>query len=299
MKRFRLAILLGLILSIAVISCKKEDGKEDPPVIIPPAGDQVFTAKINGIEWIASDMLCIINTKGITTLRGIEVDGPTITININDTVENSYILNMFSPHQANVETNTLVYSTTKNLGTGGQVDFDLINKRDSVISGTFSFAGYNSTSSEYIEVSNGVFKDIRYVIEEPSITDNSLRANIDEVLFIADTVTGLALNDSIIHIIGNSDPDTMSIEFILPINISTNVYQLTLNGAYQGFYTRNDSILKSFSGTLTIESHQDILQTIEGKFEFSAIVPGTSTSSELKNGSFQLFYEKGNKKSKK
>jgi hypothetical protein len=298
MKRFRLAILLGLVLSITVISCKKEDGKEDPPVIIPPAGDQIFTAKINGIDWIASDMLCIVSTKGITTLRGIEVGGASITLNINDTIENSYILNMFSPHQATVETNTLVYSTTKNLGTGGQVDFDLINKRDSVITGTFSFAGYNSTSSEYIEVSNGVFKDIRYVIEEPSITENGLRANIDEVLFIADTVTGLAMNDTI-HIIGNSIPDTTSVEFKLPINISAGTFQLTMNGAYRAFYTKNDSTLRSFTGTLTIESHQDIHQTIEGKFEFSAIVPGTSTSSELKNGSFQLFYEKGNKKGKK
>ncbi len=296
MKKFRLAILFGMILSIAIISCTKEEKRIDPPVVTPTPGDQIFTAKVNGIDWTASDMLCIMSTKGITTLRGVSVDGPTITININDTVENSYILNMISAHQGSVDANDLVYSTTKNLGTAGQVDFDKINKQDSIISGTFAFTGFNSTSSEFIEVSDGVFKDIVYVVQEPSITDNSLRANIDGVLFLADTVTGLASNDTI-HIIGNSIPDTTSIEFKVPINVSAGVYQLSLNGAYRGFYRKNDSTqMQSFSGTLTIESHQDIHQTIQGKFEFSATIPGTTTSAELTNGSFQLFYEKGIKK---
>ncbi|MDB4303678.1 DUF6252 family protein [Desulfosarcina sp.] len=295
MNKFRLVFLLGILLTLTIISCTKDDKRVDPPVVAPPVGDQIFTALVNGNEWNASDMLCIMSTKGITTLRGIEVNGPTITININDTIENSYILNLLSPNQASVETNALIYSTAKNLGTGGQVDFDMINKQDSVISGTFAFAGYNSTSGEYVEVTNGEFKDIRYVIEEPSITDNSLRANIDGILFIADTVSGLATNDTI-HIIGNSIPDTASVQFKVPINISAGVYQLTLNGAYRAFYIRNDSILQSFNGTLTIESHQDIHQTIQGKYEFSALVPGTTSSAELTNGSFQLFYDKGIKK---
>lgn len=295
MNKLRLAFLFSILFTFTIISCTKDEKREDPPVDNPPVGDQIFTAQVNGNDWNASDMLCIMSTKGITTLRGIEVNGPTITININDTIENSYILNLLSPNQASVETNSLIYSTSKNLGTGGQVDFDMINKKDSVISGTFAFAGYNSTSGEYVEVTNGEFKDIRYVIEEPSITDNSLRANIDGLLFIADTVSGLATNDTI-HIVGNSIPDTTSVQFKVPINISAGVYQLTLNGAYRAFYTRNDSLLQSFNGTLTIESHQDIHQTIQGKYEFSAIVPGTTTSAELTNGSFQLFYDKGVKK---
>ncbi len=296
MNKFRFAILFGMILSIALISCEKDEKRLDPPVVTPTPGEQIFTAKVNGIDWTASDMLCIISTKGITTLRGVAVDGPTITININDTVENSYILNLLSAHQGTVEANELLYSTTKNLATAGQVDIDLINKQDSVISGTFAFTGYNVTSSEYIEISDGVFNDIVYVVQEPSITDNSLRTHIDGELFLADTVTGLALNDTI-HIIGNSLPDTMAVEFKVPINISAGVYQLSLNGAYRGFYQQNDTTrMQSFSGTLTIESHQDIHQTIQGKFEFSATIPGTTTSAELTNGSFQLFYDKGIKK---
>lgn len=296
MKKFRLAILFGMILSIAIISCTKDEKREDAPVVTLPPGDQIFTAKVNGIDWTASGKKCIMSTKGITTLQGTGIGGTTITISANDTVENSYILNMLSTHQGTVEANDLFYSTTKNLGTGGQFDINNINKKDSVISGTFAFTGYNSTSSEYIEVTDGVFTDIEYVLKEPSITDNSLRANIDDVLFLADTVTGLATNDTI-HIIGRSLPDTTSVEFKVPINIESGVYQLSMNGAYRGFYKQNDSTyMQSFSGTLTIESHQDILQTIEGKFEFSATIPLTTTSAQLTDGSFQLFYEKGAKK---
>jgi hypothetical protein len=296
MKKFWLSVLAMIVVSMAIISCNKDDGTdEDPPKVIPPPGDQIFTAKVNGQDWVASDMLCIMSTRGITTLKGVAVEGPTIVINISDTIENSYVLNFLSPHQATVDVNNLVYSTTSNLGTGGQVDINFINKRDSVISGTFAFLGYNSTSSEYIEVSNGVFTDIVYTFEEPSITENSLKVNIDGVLFEADTVTGLATNDTL-HIIGSSYPDTMAVEFKVPINISAGVVSLSLNGAYRGFYRTHDTIRQSFSGTLTIESHQDIHQTIQGKFEFSAVVPGTPISSELTNGSFQLFYEKGKKK---
>lgn len=296
MNKFRLVFLIGMLLTLTILSCEKEEKRVDPPSAAPTPGAQVFTAKVNGIDWAASDMLCVMSTKGIITLRGIAVNnGPIITININDTIENSYILNMLTAHQGTVEANQLVYTTTKNLGTAGQVDINYINKTDSLISGKFSFSGYNSTSTEYIQVSDGVFTDIEYVLEEPSITDNGLRANIDDVIFIADTVTGHALNDTI-HIVGNSIPDTTSVGFLLPIDISAGVYQLTLNGPYRGFYTRNDSILESFDGTLTVESHQDIHQTIEGKFEFSASVPTTPSKAELKNGSFQLFYEKGKKK---
>lgn len=297
MKNFRLTILLGMVLSITLISCEKDEKRVDPPVETPAVGDDIFTAKLNGIEWTASSMRCIISTKGITTLEGTAVGGTTIVVHINDTVENSYILNMLSPHVGNVdvEADDLVFSTAKNLATGGQFDIISINKQASVIEGTFAFTGYNSTSSEFIEVTDGVFKDIVYVVEEPSIEDNSLQANIDGDLFIADTVTGMVPNDTILYIVGKSIPDTTYVRFELPVDIEKSVYILSPNGAYRGFYKKNDTTQEmiSFSGTITIEDHQDIHQTIEGKFEFNAQVPGTLTDAILTNGSFQLFYEKG------
>jgi len=279
--------VLILLLSLTISwSCSKGD---EPS---PSQGGEMF-AVVSGAEWEAETIQAgFIN--GLFSLSGIAADGSTIAIGLAEFEEGMFA--SFSGTSDNFliwkpGENAFGYSSIAPEGFG-QVIIEDINEQDTLISGTFYFIGQEPSTGDTITINGGVFTDVPYILELPTIGNNSLNAKIDGTLWEAGTVTAVDIGDNL-QLVGTSPDGSRSISFTVPKDIAAGAHDITgvFSGGVSAFYNPNSQTsLNSDSGMLTISNHDLAGKIIEASFDFEASDMFGSSSASITEGSFYISY---------
>jgi hypothetical protein len=280
MKNLYLIILL--VLTISIISCKKEETKD---TIINETRTSMY-ANIDGENWQA------INTECILTKSGIEISGvgqgiPAISFLIADTIPGTHMLNINSDNIGFLIDGYKQYTTYDDAFAHGSVIFTSINMVDSVISGSFNFIGHSVFNNTYSTVSDGVFLNLPLTVQLDNLSD-SLIVDIDGTTFFATKISAY-IQDDILAISGSDDADSLTVTIQLPFDTPVGNYSFSELGSYTGIFT-TDSVWVSQTGNLIITKNNIANKHIEGTFEFEAKEFHTGDIKSFTNGLFTVDY---------
>ncbi|MAY23491.1 MAG: hypothetical protein CMC74_11985 [Flavobacteriaceae bacterium] len=165
MKFFK-TLSLVLFVSLAVISCKKDDEGGDGG----DAGAGMMTAKVDGANFTSLDGTQAAEESNSGGVRVLAVSAGTVdSENLQMIVQNfdgvgTYDLNFLSigtysylPDPSNPDPNTVVVYTTVN-GTSSTGEINISEYSSTNVKGTFSFTGYNlNDNSDTVSVTEGSF----------------------------------------------------------------------------------------------------------------------------------------------
>jgi hypothetical protein len=153
MKRL-LNSLLVVVMLLALSSCDKE-----------LSFLAKMTAKIDGNSW-SSIGRTTIKQANTFLITGTSTDGDIIVLTINGTSEGVYILD---PISATPQTGFAgAYNTTDDgdnvsfIATSGELSLTEVDSDNSRISGSFAFSARTVTDSTSVEISSGIFEDLKY-----------------------------------------------------------------------------------------------------------------------------------------
>lgn len=157
-------LMLGLFVSVAVVSCKKDDdGGPDPT-----SGSGAFTAKVNGNSFTGLEGTVVAQLNESGPVKTLAVSGGTsASENLQVVITNfdgvgSYELGLtnigtysYLPNPSNPDpTSVIIYTTVT--GTGGQINISSFD--GTTVKGTLSFSGVNlNNQSDTVSVTEGEF----------------------------------------------------------------------------------------------------------------------------------------------
>jgi len=160
MKTLRFLSLI-LMVSLAVVSCKKDDdGGEDPT-----GGEGTLTAKVDGQTVNTTLGITAVENSGTLAISGGTMESENLQIIITSfNGVGTYPLNFtnigtysYLPDPSNPDPNTVVvYATVNGLQNTGEIN--ITSYSNSNVKGTFSFTGYNyQDTSDTVSVTEGQF----------------------------------------------------------------------------------------------------------------------------------------------
>jgi Family of unknown function (DUF6252) len=167
MKKVIVYTAVGLMAVVTMYACHKytsiENGNGLPADMVATIDDSV--------SWEAADSTqTAIISQGLVTVSGISADGQEISITLDDTVVGQYTLNQTSTSlaiYANLDSvGSYAYSTNQGSDTaqaGGTVTVTAVNMVDRTISGIFNFKVFRNSDGTQMDITAGVFYNIRYV----------------------------------------------------------------------------------------------------------------------------------------
>jgi hypothetical protein len=280
------AIVLGFIAS----GCNNDDEEED--INNNTNNNPSMTANWNGNPWTAEEPSASIMNEKIN-ITGIDSDGRTISITLNDNGEGTYNLAYngenaaaVTPDQGGVNP---AWTSNSHADAGGSVIITEINTSDSTITGTFSFDAYRYTDNSFVEITNGKFINVKWTSTMPSTPDNNFAVTINGTIWTPTSISASVAMGKLMINATNSEA-TKTVGLSMPQSITAGTYSFSPFGDYLGQYNIGSStFLQSQSGTLIITSHVPGT-SISGTFEFEALQMGGSTSASLTNGSFEINY---------
>ncbi len=238
------------------------------------------------ISAVLIDNVLSISTTGDTQNIKLIITDPavgTFTLGDPTVAEAGIVLDPDTGNDSNA-----VYISSE--GTLIITDIDVDNH---VLSGTFTGTLVNTNdTSESINMTNGVFDQITYSVEEQQPAPMS--AMIDNEAFEADgDLTTADLGNNLISITG-TDANGNSLQLKIPTNTNTGDYDVTVDGNYSAVYSFNDSQSGTVvdyktvlnSGQITINVNDG--QTLSGEFTFSVSDSVTGDVKQITQGSFEI-----------
>ena len=148
-------ILLFLISSTLIISCKK-DKDDDSPSPNPVDTSTYFFCKIDGVEWVDDAFFADYNPNGNTTRVIIQNPDDLIRIDVGSQTTGSYTFTSSGPNSCEyINGNGELF-----LSSSGNVTVTEYDKTRGFISGTFSGSLTNATTNETIQITEGKFNRI-------------------------------------------------------------------------------------------------------------------------------------------
>ena len=292
----KLFVLCFVILGIA--GCSKDDDNNTTPVPDNqnPSGSGTLSAKINGVSWNPSaDSSSGAFMSGVINITGVASDGKTITISLMDTVTGTYSLGLAGTGAGVYQSQPSgVTSYESHVGPWGAstnwLIMSSIDKTNKKMTGTFAFRGFNLSTGDSIEISDGVFTNLPYVTSITSTGNNSFSATVDGASFVPSIIAG-SLSLGNLNITASGSTGVPSLGLVVPANITTGTYSLMPFGTYNAQYNPSlTTYLIVDTGTLTITEHNTTTKKIVGTFNFTAselVGPATAT---ITNGSFTIYY---------
>jgi hypothetical protein len=297
-------IVIGLLLIIFCFgsnSCQKEFTISgiDSTIVNPPGSvTGNFTAKIDGVQFVANKLTGATKALNVIAITGQASDGQLIVLRVADSGVHVYTLdiNSFTNAGAYSKDNAVAY-TTNGGGTGalsgGTLSVTTIDTVNKTLSGTFSIKVYRQIDSTQKIITAGVFNNISYatIAIPPANSSDTFRVKVDGTQFPVFSIIGISVFN-MINLSGSDQSVSKTVGVSFPSNVNAGSYTFTLFGPdYIGQYNVDASYLAAESGTLTILEHNITTKRIRGNFTFHASeVIGTKTS-DLTEGYFSVVYQ--------
>lgn len=251
-----------------------------------------MSAFVDGTAWDA-DMVSAVHLQNIFNISGINDDGTSIIITLDGLQTGEYVSNattanvlLWSPGSG-----ALGFSSQAD-SVSGKVVITQIDDVDSLVSGTFSFTAAEPSSGSMVEVTEGVFTDVRYTSQTPVTPDNSLQVKINGGDWEAASVTGI-VNGGTLTLSGTDADASETVALTIPDDTPVGTYDLgsPLFSSYGGQYNADDqTFMQAFDGSITIANHDQAAKIIEGNFSFNAGEFGGTEMAALTEGSFYVAY---------
>ncbi len=300
--RFIIGIFLFAIIGLSTDSCQKEFTLTtfDSTLITPPTSTGNFTAKIDGVQFIANKAAGASRSLNLIVINGQSIDGESITLRVADSGVHVYSLGINSVSNVGgytKDSSTAYLTIQGNNGneSGGTLSITSIDTAHKTMSGTFSMIVYRAYDLDQKVITEGVFTNISYATQplpSTSATD-SFMVKINGVQFPVYSITGISTFGTI-NLVANDQSLTHTVGISVPANITAGSYTFTpfvLN--YLGQYNIDTSYLVAKSGTLTILENNTSTKRIRGNFNFiAAELPGAGIqTAELTDGYFSIMYQ--------
>jgi hypothetical protein len=284
-----------------------------------------FKAKVAGQEYIASSASATLTTDNEMVITGIKPGGENITLSIKDAAVGSFNLSTGANNENggayfDGSINVLPYVSAAALGGSGLLNITEIDADAQTVTGTFSFMGVRIKFDgdgnpildgngdpvlEDIEITNGAFNAIAYVIDDTGgggggNPNNEFFAKVDGVDFIADSifVTEPMVGDvHMINILARSNtgelmridvPRSLGVGTFEMVNISDGTKLIALYNAGNGAEN-----LTSNPGSIIISEFDLELGILTATFSFTGTDPlgQIPDTVEVTEGSFTVYFE--------
>ncbi len=290
------------------------------------ADEGQFIAKIAGQEYIASSAAATLTTTNELVITGLKPGGENITLSIKDAAVGTFNLTTGGANE-NTGTyfdgsvNVLPYISAAALGGSGLLNITEIDAEAQTVTGTFSFMGVRIKVDgdgnpildgngdpilQDIEITNGAFNSIAYVIDDTGggggneNPNNEFFAKVEGIDFVADTIYVSEPIVGDIHMIkvearSNTGelmridiPRSLGIGTFDMVNISDGTKLIALYNAGNGAEN-----LTSNPGSITITEFDFELGILKATFSFTGTDPLNQVSEvvEVTEGSFTVYFE--------
>ncbi|MEO6405731.1 MAG: DUF6252 family protein [Ferruginibacter sp.] len=290
----RFLALIFIICAIWISACQKEYNPFDSP-ITATQGD--FTAKINGVSWVAN-VKAATRQGGVIVLYGNSSDKKSIVLRVADSGVHNYSLHTASQDNVGAYTDSAInpnaFATNQwdIAGSYGNVNITSIDTARKTMSGTFSMRVYRMLDSLSRTITEGVFTNIPYASAPPAPSGtDSFRVKVDGVPFSYNLLIGISVFGKVnISAAQNQAP---AVGLSLPDTIRTGTYQFDIID-YIGQYNPSSTLfLQADTGTITILEHNVATKRIRGNFHFKANQPFTHLPPDvqLTEGYFSVKYQ--------
>lgn len=262
------------------------------------AGPTVFKADFGGNTWNGTTALAVISGN-IISLGATRADGSTFSILLAGNTTGTYPAN----------TNIIAYTPSGsdygywsvNLANESELTGSLIisniNTVNKTISGTFSYKGYwsDSTNTSILPVNftNGIFTNVPYTSSNPVATDTFF-AKIDGTEFVEEQIDGALITDvsgmpDQISVVGSkNNGDRVGLNIIRSLALGTYQFTGPLGQNVNGSCVINSVLYNAESGSLTITSKTDT--RIKGTFTMVVKNFTTSATKTVTEGAFDVEY---------
>lgn len=270
---------LILLTGISLISCQKD---YDPLGILnTPTGSGSFTAKIDGAEWVATNIKTAQISAGIIAIYGTSPQKSLVFI-VADSGVHNYTLS--TPTVSNVAAWTDSTSVTSqgqaaftsnswNVdGNYGMLNITRIDTVNKTMSGTFNVKVYRPIDSMKRTFTEGVFTNIPYTdgTPPPVPSTDSFRVKVNDTAFAYNSLYGLKAFGMISLSASTLPAGYPTVGLSFPDTISAGTYPLS-NFDYIGQYNTSASVfLGADTGRVTILEHNLTTKRIRGTFNFLA-----------------------------
>lgn len=267
----------------------------------PISGPAVFKADFSGTTWTATATQANITSAGIQII-GSKANGESFAFALDATTAGTYPGNenflTFTPAGS-----TFGYwsvNTTNPTEDTGSITITNINTVNKTISGTFSFKGYwsdtSNTSIIPVQFTNGVFTNIPYVSDSTPPTGDTFFAKVDGVEFAEDQIDAAYIEDATpnpipdqISVVGSKDNDDsvgINVDKNLPVGTYPITGALSSTDVVRGSILINDLLYTAESGSITIVSKT--ATRISGTFNMVVKNFTTSATKTVTEGAFDV-----------
>lgn len=266
----------------------------------PTNGPAVFKADFSGETWTSTAVQAVMSNN-LISIGAARADGSAFSIIISGSTPGTY------PANANIVAYTpsgsefgywSVNLQNENENTGSVV-ITSINTTNNTISGTFSFKGYwsdtTNTSILPVEFTNGVFTNIP-LTGTPPVSNDTFTAKVDGTEFVENQVDVALIEDpspnpipnqiSIVGAKNNDDSVGLNIQEQLGVGTYSITGMLSDVDVVWGQVLINDVLYTSESGSVTIISKT--ATRISGTFSMVCRNLTTDTVKTITDGAFDV-----------
>lgn len=259
----------------------------------------LFKADFSGETWTANTAQAQITSNSII-IGGIKTDGSAFGLAIEGSTTGTYQANQnllaFNPANSEYAYASLNFANpTEDTGSITITSIDTVNKK---ISGTFTFKGYWTNTTETgvqpINFTNGVFTNISYtttVDPNPNPTTDTFFAKVNGVDFVENTidvaeVISSGFPDSYSIVATKSNGDNVGFRISKTLGVGTHNFDGPFNPDLTSACLFNSNLYTSVTGTLTITSKT--ATRIAGTFQLSVNNFTTNDTKEITEGTFDV-----------
>ncbi len=267
-------------------ACKKDDEEEEE--------FGAMSAVVDNIPWRSKADSAIIYNGNIY-IRGIAGNGEKLEFFLKADVEDNYILDdsmnyaQFTKPQFKKYPYTTLIKGKEGRGFFTVTDIDTAHK---VISGVFEMSAYTLRDGSMINITNGVFTNMRYLGSPEVNKNNKLNCKIGDTLnYTGFAVAGTKGAGQLL--IGGIDKNGHAVQIYIPDTLSAGVTSpISLTGPSRASFTyyQSTDAWRGKSGQVKVISHNKSTKIIEGNFNFTAQSTNTSDTTLVTGGFFHIEY---------
>ncbi|MFP9100883.1 DUF6252 family protein [Flavobacterium sp. RHBU_24] len=260
--------------------------------IIPvePAGDPLFTVKIDGVEYVADSYHATIG-NGLITVTGLRGNnGEYVSLVLEGTTEGEYPESIlaYSPDgdEDNVYSNISFDEEDTDIGS---VTISEINTAAHTISGTFHFTGYLEGAADK-SLTEGTFENIPYTDENTTPTEDEFTATVDDTDYTyagADLIVALA-NDDQINMQAFGDGHKIRLFLNNPTEGSY-AFSTEIGAPAQAWFTDAEGVEHDINNGSILVTHIDEFR-IEGTFSYDVLDDSGEVIHTVTDGVFNVEY---------
>lgn len=259
----------------------------------------IFKADFSGTTWTANTTQAQIVDNTII-IGGLKSDGSAFGLAIEGSTVGTYPANQsllaFNPANSEYAYASLNFANpTEDTGSVTITSIDMVNKK---ISGTFTFKGYWTNTTETgvqpINFTNGVFTNISYtttVDPNPNPSDDTFFAKVSGTEFVENTidvaeVIASGFPDSFSIVASKPNGDNIGLRISQTLGVGTHNFDGPFNADLASTCIFNSNLYTSVSGTLTITSKT--ATRIAGTFQLSVNNFTTNDTKQITEGAFDV-----------